>query len=103
MSQFCSVGKMAEKWENWPKNGPKMAFFRFSAIFAPMGPKSIFRPFFEPISGPKPERSVQGNRDCKSRDVAVHFHILDDRLSECLFHLFSWHSPMCDDWNRVQS
>ena len=41
--------KMAEKWENWPKNGSKLVIFPFFGHFSPffpVGPKSIFRPFF---------------------------------------------------------
>ena len=38
--------KTAEKWENWPINGSKMAIFPFSAIFPifAAGPKSMFHP-----------------------------------------------------------
>ena len=65
-------GKMAEKWENWPKNGSKngskMAIFPFFGDFLPFagGAKNpFFRPFF-PISGRRPDLgSVLGNRDCQ--------------------------------------
>ena len=43
---------MAEKWENWPKNGPKMVIFPFFGHFSPVFPggarihfSAIFSPF----------------------------------------------------------
>ena len=64
-----------EKGEKWPKNGLKMDFwanfpiFRLFFPFSPVGPKSIFRPFF-PISGRRPNLgSVQGNWDRNSCEI----------------------------------
>ena len=53
---FGKRGKMAERWGNWPKNGSKMVIFPFFghfSPFSPVGPKSIFWPFFSPNFGPE--------------------------------------------------
>ena len=53
-------GKMAEKWENWPKNGPTMAIFPFSAIFSP-----FLKPFFSHF-GPEARSGV-----CTGRAIGI--------------------------------
>ena len=61
---------MAEKWENWPKNGSRMAIFPWFRPFFPFsrwGQNPFFGHFF-PISGRSHDLgSVQGNRDRKAR------------------------------------
>ena len=69
-----NMGKNGRKWENWPKNGSKMAIFPFFGqcfpFFFLVGPESVFRPFFSPISGRRPDLgSVQGNRDRKANKL----------------------------------
>ena len=64
---------MAEKLENWPKNGEKVHFWANLPIFRPFfppfpgGAEIHFSAIFFPISGRRPDLGcVQGNRDRNS-------------------------------------
>ena len=81
---FQKGGKMAEKWENWSKNGSKMAIFPiFRPFFTPFpgGAKIHFSSIF-PISGRRPDLgSVQTNRNCNPKIES----------SQCANSVLCWH------------